>query len=34
MKLDVNGTTRDVDADPSTPLHLKTVWGVGYRFDE
>ena len=22
-----------VEADPSTPVHLQTVWGVGYRFD-
>jgi DNA-binding response OmpR family regulator len=22
-----------VEADPSAPIHLQTVWGVGYRFD-
>ncbi|MGH8992073.1 MAG: response regulator transcription factor [Acidimicrobiia bacterium] len=22
-----------VEADPSAPVHLQTVWGVGYRFD-
>ncbi len=22
-----------VEADPSAPQHIKTVWGVGYRFD-
>ncbi len=22
-----------VEADPSQPVHLKTVWGMGYRFD-
>jgi DNA-binding response OmpR family regulator len=22
-----------VEADPSHPAHLKTVWGVGYRLD-
>ena len=22
-----------VEADPSTPVHIQTVWGVGYRFE-
>jgi DNA-binding response OmpR family regulator len=22
-----------IEADPSAPEHIKTVWGVGYRFD-
>jgi DNA-binding response OmpR family regulator len=22
-----------VEADPADPLHIKTIWGVGYRFD-
>jgi DNA-binding response OmpR family regulator len=24
---------RKIERDPNKPLHLKTVWGVGYRFD-
>ena len=23
-----------IEADPSTPQRIKTVWGVGYRFEE
>ena len=22
-----------IEADPSQPIHIKTVWGVGYRFE-
>jgi two-component system phosphate regulon response regulator OmpR len=29
----VSNLRRKIGDDPRTPRHLKTVWGVGYRFD-
>src|SRR5699024_9563811 len=30
----INRLRNKIEADPSDPLYLKTVWGVGYRFVE
>lgn len=30
----INRLRRKIEADPSRPVYIKTVWGVGYRFAE
>ena len=29
----INRLRNKIEADPRLPLHIVTVWGVGYRFD-
>lgn len=30
----INRLRRKIEADPSAPKHVVTVWGVGYRFQD